>query len=128
MRQVVRNLFSNLEYATTVQWASGLIYCCAEVSVSISAPLKDDCGAKQWFQNWKNPPEIDSLLQFVCCDFTKQFKATFSISVSGGYLLLVFKICQTVAVHSSLLSVFGLNAASTYDSYLPLIFGKFALI
>ena len=30
--------------------------------------------------------------------------------------------------HSSLLSVFGLNATSTYDSYLPLIFGKFALI
>ena len=98
VRQVVRNLFLNLEYATTVQWASGLIYCCAEVSVSISAPLKDDCGAKQWFQNWKNPPEIDSLLQFVCCDFTKKFKATFSISFSGGYLLFVFKICQTVAV------------------------------
>ena len=34
----------------------------------------------------KNPPEIDSLLQFACCDFTKQFKATFSISVSVGYL------------------------------------------
>ena len=33
-----------------------------------------------------------------------------------------------VLLHSSLLSVFGLNAASTYDSYLPLIFGKFALI
>ena len=31
-------------------------------------------------------------------------------------------------IHSSLLSVFGLNATSTYDSYLPLIFGKFALI
>jgi hypothetical protein len=30
--------------------------------------------------------------------------------------------------HSSLLSVFGLNATSPYDSYLPLIFGKFALI
>ena len=98
VRQVVRNLFLNLEYATTVQWASGLIYCCAEVSMSISTPLKDDCGAKQWFQNWKNPPEIDSLLQFVCCDFTKKFKATFNISFSGGYLLFVFKICQTVAV------------------------------
>ena len=33
-----------------------------------------------------------------------------------------------VLIHSSLLSVFGLNAVSTYDSYLPLIFGKFALI
>ena len=30
--------------------------------------------------------------------------------------------------HSSLLSVFGLDATSTYDSYLPLTFGKFALI
>ena len=30
--------------------------------------------------------------------------------------------------HSSLLSVFGLNATSPYNSYLPLIFGKFALI
>ena len=34
----------------SAEWASGLIYCCAEVSVSISAPLKDGCGAKQWFQ------------------------------------------------------------------------------
>ena len=32
------------------------------------------------------------------------------------------------ANHSSLLSVFGLNATSPNDSYLPLIFGKFALI
>ena len=30
--------------------------------------------------------------------------------------------------HSSLLRTFGLNATSTYDSYLPLIFGKFVLI
>ena len=30
--------------------------------------------------------------------------------------------------HSSLLSVFGLSATSTYDSYLPLIFGIFGLI
>ena len=30
--------------------------------------------------------------------------------------------------HSSLLRTFGFSAASTYDSYLPLIFGKFALI
>ena len=30
--------------------------------------------------------------------------------------------------HSSLLRTFGLNATSPYDSYLPLIFGKFALI
>ena len=30
--------------------------------------------------------------------------------------------------HSSLLKTFGLNATSSYDSYLPLIFGKFALI
>ena len=30
--------------------------------------------------------------------------------------------------HSSLLSVLGLNATSTYDLYLPWIFGKFALI
>ena len=32
------------------------------------------------------------------------------------------------SLHSSLLSVFGLNATSTDDSYLPLIFGMFALI
>ena len=38
------------------------------------------------------------------------------------------KISQNAVAHSSLLSVFGLNATSTYDSYLPLIFGKFALI
>ena len=30
--------------------------------------------------------------------------------------------------HSSLLRTFGLNATSTNDSYLPLLFGKFALI
>ena len=30
--------------------------------------------------------------------------------------------------HSSLLRTFGLNATSPYDSYLPLIFGNFALI
>jgi hypothetical protein len=30
--------------------------------------------------------------------------------------------------HSSLLRTFGFSATSTYDSYLPLIFGKFALI
>ena len=36
--------------------------------------------------------------------------------------------CLDVVKHSSLLSVFGLNVTSTYDSYLPLIFGKFALI
>ena len=30
--------------------------------------------------------------------------------------------------HSSLLSVFGLSATSTYDSYLPLIFGIFGMI
>ena len=33
-----------------------------------------------------------------------------------------------VLSHSSLLSVFGLSATSTYDSYLPLIFGIFGLI
>ena len=38
----------------------------------------------------------------------------------GGIFCLLF--------HSSLLSVFGLNATSPYNSYLPLIFGKFALI
>ena len=32
------------------------------------------------------------------------------------------------AYHSSLLSVFGLSATSTNDSYLPLIFGIFGLI
>ena len=32
------------------------------------------------------------------------------------------------AKHSSLLSVFGLSATSTYDSYLPLIFGIFGMI
>ena len=37
-----------------------------------------------------------------------------------------FEITRTE--HSSLLSVFGLNATSPNDSYLPLIFGKFALI
>ena len=38
-----------------------------------------------------------------------------------------FSNCGSI-LHSSLLSVFGLNATSTYDSYLSLIFGKFALI
>ena len=33
-----------------------------------------------------------------------------------------------VFIHSSLLSVFSLNATSPYNSYLPLIFGKFAVI
>ena len=40
------------------------------------------------------------------------------------FLTFFFKIQS----HSSLLSVFGLNANSTYKSYLPWIFGKFALI
>ena len=31
-------------------------------------------------------------------------------------------------MHSSLLSVFGLSATSTYDSYLPLIFEIFGMI
>ena len=35
---------------------------------------------------------------------------------------------QRVTGHSSLLRTFGLNATSTYDSYLPLTFGEFALI
>ena len=35
---------------------------------------------------------------------------------------------KMIANHSSLLSVFGLNATSTYNSYLPWMFGKFALI
>ena len=33
-----------------------------------------------------------------------------------------------VWTHSSLLSVFGLSATSTYNSYLPLIFGIFGMI
>ena len=33
-----------------------------------------------------------------------------------------------LSLHSSLLRTFGLSATSTYDSYLPLLFGKFALI
>ena len=33
-----------------------------------------------------------------------------------------------ISQHSSLLSAFGLSATSTYDSYLPLIFGIFGLI
>ena len=33
-----------------------------------------------------------------------------------------------ICSHSSLLSVFGLSATSTYDSYLPLIFGIFGMI
>ena len=35
---------------------------------------------------------------------------------------------QCKLCHSSLLRTFGLSATSTYDSYLPLIFGRFALI
>ena len=38
------------------------------------------------------------------------------------------KFFKNVWPHSSLLSVFGLSATSTYDSYLPLIFGIFGLI
>ena len=50
--------------------------------------------------------------------FTKQFKATFSIPfpvVSGGYLLFVFKICQTVA---------GMRM---FGDYFTLIFGGILL-
>ena len=42
--------------------------------------------------------------------------------------LLSGEFMQGVSTHSSLLSVFGLNATSTYDSYLPLTFGNFTLI
>ena len=40
----------------------------------------------------------------------------------------LYNMVPKYIIHSSLLSVFGLNATSTYDSYLPLIFGRFALI
>ena len=54
---------------------------------------------------------------------------SFRKPVTGQELYLLFLTgFQTFLWHSSLLSIFGLNATSTYDSYLPLIFGKFALI
>jgi hypothetical protein len=37
-------------------------------------------------------------------------------------------VCPTDIGHSSLLRTFGLNATSPAYSYLPVIFGKFALI
>ena len=40
----------------------------------------------------------------------------------------VTELGSMIKFHSSLLRTFGLNATSIYDSYLPLIFGKFALI
>ena len=46
---------------------------------------------------------------------TKQFVETFGISVSGGYLLFVFKICQTVA---------GMRM---FGDYFTLIFGGILL-
>ena len=43
-----------------------------------------------------------------------------------------FRICTSLMllmiIHSSLLRTFGLSATSTCNSYLPLLFGKFALI
>ena len=47
------------------------------------------------------------------------------------FLTIIYLITmgiQWIFIHSSLLRTFGLNATSTYDSYLSLIFGKFALI
>ena len=52
-------------------------------------------------------------VKVLCFDISKARNYTQGIS------------CQ---YHSSLLSVFGLSATSTYDSYLPLIFGIFGLI
>ena len=42
--------------------------------------------------------------------------------------VMSYQARSAVILHSSLLSVFGLNATSPDDSYLRLIFGKFALI
>ena len=63
------------------------------------------------------------------------FIEVFSASTKAVYLLDCCSIHQVYAIiikthmyHSSLLRTFGLSATSTYDSYLPLIFGRFALI
>ena len=53
-------------------------------------------------------------------DFTQIFK------IYGFYM--DFSWIFADLTHSSLLSVFGLSATSTYDSYLPLIFGIFGMI
>ena len=62
------------------------------------------------------------LLYFVSLKWTNKY----SVQLFSRLLNSCKKIFYSK--HSSLLSVFGLNATSTYDSYLPLIFGKFALI
>ena len=40
----------------------------------------------------------------------------------------VLEILRAIALLTALLGVFGLNATSPNNSYLPIIFGKFALI
>ena len=56
----------------------------------------------------------------------------FSLDQSVTESQILKTTCQpmffVIVTHSSLLRTFGLNATSPYDSYLPLIFGKFALI
>ena len=55
---------------------------------------------------------------------------SFILAVLGGVSCVpVFRGCEHDSkCHSSLLSTFGLNATSPYNSYLPIIYGKFALI
>ena len=63
-------------------------------------------------------------------------RSTRSVHFQPIHLKLLDSVCLSSVItlifllnmHSSLLSVFSLNATSTYDSYLPWIFGKFAMI
>ena len=54
---------------------------------------------------------------------------TFSTNISIGTVsTAITSIIATTCSHSSLLRTFGLSATSTYDSYLLLTFGTFAMI
>ena len=63
-----------------------------------------------------------SRLRLISLNFTN---LTMCLVVDSGSLTL-FQSRQGTTLLTP--EAFGLNAISTYDSYLPLIFGKFALI
>ena len=54
----------------------------------------------------------------------------FSLNIFRYLAAYCIKLCEMIwwISHPSLLRTFGFSVTSTYDSYLPLIFGKFALI
>ena len=96
------------------------------------APSSDlGCGTA-CFSKLENQKQIPAHTQLKCPYHKNELQnsgSLFSWSFqSPKYGRLEHTIQYSTCFHSSLLRRFGLSAAFTYDSYLPLIFGKFGLI